>query len=366
MERRRPESWSCKEVCDWLCSIGLAQYKEKFESLGIDGALLFEAKEDDLKNDLEVGVRLHRVKLQQEIVKLQELASQVPNPSVIGFDDFGDWEVVVLKAIEGTLSNHSFLIGKNGVSIGRNSASNDIVISESFVSRKHCEIRFRPASNQFVLSDLGSTTGTFLMARAAMELEVDTMFQMGLSEFRVASVRFTPHGHATSLELQVYEGPSKGKSIKVSSRGSTIGRDLNNTICIREDSQMSSYHAEIVLRNGKFVLNDVGSTNRTWQRISNEGEPSDGFPIVVGDVIKIGSTVLLVQLPDPSQIEEINECKTESEPVKEETACKICFAREANVCCYPCGHLICQRCATKCVLCPICRKDIQDRVKLYK
>ena len=204
------------------------------------------------------------------------------------------------------------------------------------------------------------------MARNVLELKIDTMFQMGLSEFKVVSIRFNPHGNAVSMDLQIYEGPAKGKDIKISHTGATIGRDSNNTVCIREDSQMSSFHAEILLRNGKFVLNDVGSTNRTWQRISPEGEPSDGFPIVVGDVLKIWSTVLIVQLPDPSQIEEINDSKNETEPVKEETACKICYAREANVCCYPCGHLICQKCAIKCLVCPICRKDIQDRVKLYK
>ena len=169
------------------------------------------------------------------------------------------------------------------------------------------------------------------------------------------------------MELLVYEGPAKGKEITISEEGARIGRDSTNTISIREDSQMSSFHAEISLRNGKFLLNDVGSTNRTWQRISAEGDISEEFPIVVGDVIKIGSTVLLVQLPDASQIEELSDSsKCEGEPIKEESACKICYAREANVCCYPCGHLICQKCAYKCSVCPICRKEIQDRVKLYK
>lgn len=368
MERKRPEAWNSKEVGEWLVLIGLPQYKDKFEGLGIDGSLLFEAKEDDLKSDLEVSVRLHRVKIMQELAKLQEQSAQNPaNNAVPGQnDDFSDWEVLVLKAVEGTLSNHSFLIGKHGASMGRNSASNDIVISESFVSRKHCEIRFKAPSNQFVLTDLGSTTGTFLMVRSALELKMNTMFQMGLSEFKVMSVRYSPYGNAVSIDLQVYEGPAKGKDIKITGQGATIGRDTNNVVSIREDSQMSSFHAEIVLKNGKFVLNDVGSTNRTWQRISAESENSESFPIVVGDVLKIGSTVLLVQLPDPSQIEDLVESKIEDGSIKEENACKICFAREANVCCYPCGHLICQNCAKKCTVCPICRKEIQDRVKLYK
>ena len=367
MERKRPENWTTKEVSEWVGSIGLLQYIEKFEELKIDGPLLFEAKEEDLKEDLEVNIRLHRVKILQEVQKLKDqvILNQPQSPQELQLDN-ADWEVLVLRAIEGTLSNHSFLIGKHGASVGRNSASNDIVVSESFVSRKHCEIRFKNSTNQFLLNDLGSTTGTFLMARAALELELNAMFQMGLSEFKVSCIRYSPFGQAKSMILQVYEGPAKGKEIKIGNDGANIGRDPNNKISIREDSQMSSFHAEIILRNGKFVLNDIGSTNRTWRRISAEGEPSDNIPIVIGDVIKIGSTVLLVQLPDASQIEEINESKAEGEPIKEENACKICFSRECDVCCYPCGHLFCNRCVSKCQLCPVCRKEIQDRVKLYK
>jgi pSer/pThr/pTyr-binding forkhead associated (FHA) protein len=35
-----------------------------------------------------------------------------------------------------------YIVGENGAALGRHSASNDIVISESFVSRRHCEIKF--------------------------------------------------------------------------------------------------------------------------------------------------------------------------------------------------------------------------------
>jgi len=39
------------------------------------------------------------------------------------------------------------------------------------------------------------------------------------------------------------------------------------------------------------LLTDVGSTNRTWLRLSAEGEQSSLHPLKVGDYIKIGSTV---------------------------------------------------------------------------
>ena len=51
-----------------------------------------------------------------------------------------------------------------------------MVISESFVSRRHCEIKYIPPradlvnrveteGTNFYLRDIGSTTGTFIMVR---------------------------------------------------------------------------------------------------------------------------------------------------------------------------------------------------------
>jgi pSer/pThr/pTyr-binding forkhead associated (FHA) protein len=78
---------------------------------------------------------------------------------------------LVLKAVEGQLLNNVYIVGENGASLGRHSASNDIVISESFVSRRHCEIKYVPEEqldptlSKFYMRDIGSTTGSFLMVR---------------------------------------------------------------------------------------------------------------------------------------------------------------------------------------------------------
>lgn len=60
---------------------------------------------------------------------------------------------------------------------------------------------------------------------------------------------------------------------------------------------MSNYHARILFdpSNGTYILEDVGSTNRTWLRLSNEGEKSINHQLSMSDIIKIGSTVFLVQ-----------------------------------------------------------------------
>lgn len=66
---------------------------------------------------------------------------------------------------------------------------------------------------------------------------------------------------------------------------------------------MSNFHAKITYCSGEgkapgFYLQDVGSTNRTWLRLSAEGEISTLHPLKINDIIKIGSTVFVVQNND--------------------------------------------------------------------
>lgn len=91
-------------------------------------------------------------------------------------------DILVLKAVEGQLLNNMYIIGQNGAALGRHSASNDIVISESFVSRRHCEIKYVPedtddlTSTKFYIRDIGSTTGGFIMVRQEILLRENMMF----------------------------------------------------------------------------------------------------------------------------------------------------------------------------------------------
>ena len=118
---------------------------------------------------------------------------------------------------------------------------------------------------------------------------------MGLSEFKVVTT-----SKQSMCELHVFEGPSRNRIIPVDDLGLTIGRDPNNSLTVQEDSQMSNFHAKIQYsqQTGGFLLTDVGSTNRTWLRLSAEGEQSSLHALKVGDYLKIGSTVFQVESSD--------------------------------------------------------------------
>jgi hypothetical protein len=62
------------------------------------------------------------------------------------------------------------------------------------------------------------------------------MFQMGLSEFRVTNIKYSPMGNAVWMELDIFEGPARQSTVTVTEEGLTIGRDSENGYAIREDS----------------------------------------------------------------------------------------------------------------------------------
>ena len=235
MEKYEFESWGIEEVGNWLeKTVALPQYKPTFAELAIDGSLLQHILDEDLMNDFQIKIRLHRIKIIEAIKKLkventrkieedfvrkcnigsqdehseEEKESKPPsfltivnddsdeeikfiqgndgrvtpereeedlqitnmnartnphqsdgrNPAVevIGIrqnqtenyidetddssqvqEDQDEKLIIVLKVVEGQQLNNVYLIGEQGARLGRHSASNDIVISESFVSRKH-------------------------------------------------------------------------------------------------------------------------------------------------------------------------------------------------------------------------------------
>lgn len=73
----------------------------------------------------------------------------------------------VLRGVAGKYAGQSFVIPKEGIVIGRDTASCNIVFDAATpgISRCHCRIVCSPAENCFWLTDLGSSYGTFAGGR---------------------------------------------------------------------------------------------------------------------------------------------------------------------------------------------------------
>ena len=89
--------------------------------------------------------------------------------------------------------------------------------------------------------------------------------------------------------LMVVSGPDRGRDLPIPPEGGLVGR--GETCAMRlEDAAVSREHFRIGIREGRPLVIDLGSTNRT--RVN--GEPVDMRALTSGDRIEIGNSVLQV------------------------------------------------------------------------
>jgi pSer/pThr/pTyr-binding forkhead associated (FHA) protein len=94
--------------------------------------------------------------------------------------------------------------------------------------------------------------------------------------------------------LEVVEGPAAGTRIAVGADGLVLGRGESGAGTLGDDPELSRRHASISRDDGRFVVEDLGSTNGT---IVNGSQISTPTPAGPGDSISVGSSVLRVLAP---------------------------------------------------------------------
>ena len=86
--------------------------------------------------------------------------------------------------------------------------------------------------------------------------------------------------------IEAVAGPLKGTIFQLSDDDSSIGRDPSNVISIR-DGSASRHHCIIRKRDGRFIIADLESRNRTLVN----GNAVTEHTLEAGDEIKVGSSV---------------------------------------------------------------------------
>ena len=89
-------------------------------------------------------------------------------------------------------------------------------------------------------------------------------------------------------QLVVTAGTLTGTSVSLSDAQVTIGRANDSTIVL-DDDYASSRHARLYSENGKWMVEDLGSTNGTYLDRAKVSGPT---PVPLGVPIRIGKTVL--------------------------------------------------------------------------
>jgi pSer/pThr/pTyr-binding forkhead associated (FHA) protein len=88
--------------------------------------------------------------------------------------------------------------------------------------------------------------------------------------------------------LVVVDGAAAGTTVDLTDEPITIGRADDSTITLIDD-YVSTRHARLVLQDGTWLIEDLGSTNGTYldrQRVTAL------TPVTAGVPIRIGKTVL--------------------------------------------------------------------------
>lgn len=88
----------------------------------------------------------------------------VLNGTPVKGDGGGKGGTPVLVGANGPLAGMVYPVGADGVLIGRDNLSCQVVIPSAYaaVGKAHCHVTYNTASGMFVLNDRGSTNGTFL------------------------------------------------------------------------------------------------------------------------------------------------------------------------------------------------------------
>ncbi len=94
---------------------------------------------------------------------------------------------------------------------------------------------------------------------------------------------------AGKFQFIMRSGPTPGANYPLEAEMISIGRDASNTIQIN-DAEMSRRHARLQFQGGKYIIEDLGSTNGTnvnGQRLSAP------YILRPGDVVSFGEQIVL-------------------------------------------------------------------------
>lgn len=94
----------------------------------------------------------------------------------------------------------------------------------------------------------------------------------------------------SQYQLIMRSGPTPGAAFTLEGDQITIGRDSTNGITIN-DAEISRRHARLTFQGGKYILEDLGSTNGTFVNGQRLAGPR---VLKSGEVVSFGEQIVLV------------------------------------------------------------------------
>lgn len=245
----------------------------------------------------------------QDVPSAQQrsLISESSDPMPTNIGTHTDTQSVVLVGTSGVLKGKHYGITLQGGTIGR-SSRNAINVPDISVSRCHAKLSM--GDEGWIVSDLGSASGTFINGSAipGYALTNGATIRAGNSTLvynrLIGSARpdtalitradtITTHQNQTQGILTVTEGPDAGVQFKLQDGQNTIGRGDSNMIDLT-DPAVSRDHCTIRVTESVCTVFDSGSASGT--HISSENAQVAGIFVQTGDKIAIGNSEFTVNV----------------------------------------------------------------------
>ena len=219
----------------------------------------------------------------------------------------------------GPRAGQSIPLSNEATSIGRG-PDNDVVVDDPAVSRQHATISYE--NGQYVVVDAGSSGGTLVEGVSGGDqtvLSSGSTIQLGETELVFMQSESAPPtatgtgtaesgrpGETMIVEqpstvmawLAVTAGPDKGKTYQLNEGDTTIGRGKENDLVIA-DAGVSRRHAAVKHLQGKFIVDDLGSSGGT--KVNNQAV--GGKVVHTGSTITVGQTQMAIVDVQAQQVE---------------------------------------------------------------
>lgn len=200
-------------------------------------------------------------------------------------------------------------LNKRVIQIGRG-RRNDIIIEDNEVSREHC--RLVQSESAYALYDLDSVNGTFVNGQRVTEdwsLKSDSIIELGDSitlEYKLGNKRSLDPNAVTRLLHEdqqaffvVTSSTQSGRAIyPLDGEKIHVGRGTDNDVIIVEP-EISRQHMRLTRHGGLYYIQDLGSTNGT---MLNGVEISEMVPLHPGDIIRVGTGIVIQYTTDPEDV----------------------------------------------------------------
>lgn len=213
-----------------------------------------------------------------------------PAEAVPVTDTAGPSARLVLIQPDGTEGGHVD-IPTSEVAIGRDAGG--FFGNDPFLSPTHAILNFDEP--EIVLKDAGSLNGVFVKLEPNQPVEINSgdVFRMGQELILFQEI---DRGNTASDGTEKMGAPIEGlwgrvalvvgkgrlgNAFPIGGEGITIGRERGN-ILFPEDGYVSGLHLKLYTENNRFFLTDLGSSNGTFLRITQEVRLPAGSFLLMG------------------------------------------------------------------------------------